>query len=123
MCKASSNGRALMNPVEIPTPTPAQIQQQALRFAHFTDTVLGRLNRIGARLCRRCLQQLQQCPEHYDRISAYHVDLLARAIRRELDTLLHCLRVDTLEIIERSYQHRIQRPKHPHQPPRPPEAC
>jgi hypothetical protein len=102
-----------MNPIQLDLSSPAQIQQQAVRFAHFTDKVLGRLNRIGARLCRRCLQELQQCPEHYDRICAYHVELLARAIRLELDALYRCLRVDTLEAIDRSYQDWIRRAKNP----------
>jgi hypothetical protein len=95
-----------MNPIrsEISATTSAQVRTQALRFAHFTDKVLGRLNRVAARLCRRCLRELQQNPEHYDQISTYHVDLLARAIRRELDALYSCLRVDSLEMIDRSYQ-------------------
>ena len=94
-----------MNPIhsEIPATTSPQVRTQALRFAHFTDKVLGRLNRVAARLCRRCLRELQQNPEHYDQISTYHVDLLARAIRRELDALYRCLRVDSLEMIDRSY--------------------
>ena len=105
MSKRPSNGSVLMNPIrsEIPATTSAQVRKQALRFAHFTDKVLGRLNRVAARLCRRCLRELQQNPEHYDQISTYHVDLLARAIRRELDALYSCLRVDSLEMIDRSY--------------------
>jgi hypothetical protein len=106
MSKRPSSGNPLMNPIhsEIPATTSAQVRTQALRFAHFTDKVLGRLNRAAARLCRRCLRELQQNPEHYDQISTYHVDLLARAIRRELDALYSCLRVDSLEMIDRSYQ-------------------
>jgi hypothetical protein len=111
-----------MDPIEvnISTTAPAQIREQAVRFAHFTDTVLGRLNRIGARLCRRCLRELQHYPEHYDRISAHHVDLLARAIRRELDALYRCLCVDTLEVIDRSYKHWIRRAQQRPRPLRPP---
>lgn len=124
MCKASSNDSPLMKPIqsEIPTTSPGHIRAQAVKFAHLTDRVLGRLNRIGARLCRRCLHELQQHPEHYDQISAYHVDLLARAIRRELDALYSCLRVDTLEVIDRSYQDWIRRGKNQKQPTRPPRA-
>jgi len=122
MCKASSSDRPRMNsiPPEIPATTPGHIREQAVRFAHLTDKVLGQLSRAGARLCRRCLHELQQNPEHYDRISAYHVDLLARAIRRELDALYSCLRVDTLEMIDRSYQDWIRRGKKQNQPTRPP---
>lgn len=123
MYKVSSNDSPSLNPIQLDICSPAQIQQQAVRFAHFTDKVLGRLNRIGARLCRRCLQELQQCPEHYDRICAYHVDLLARAIRRELDALYCCLRVDTLEVIDRSYQDWIRGAKNRKRPPRLPGAC
>ena len=124
MCKASSNDSPLMKPIQpqIPATTPGHVREQAVRFAHFTDKVLGRLNRIGARLCRRCLHELQQNPEHYDRISAYHVDLLARAIRRELDALYSCLRVDTLEVIDRSYQDWIRRGKNQKQSAWPPMA-
>jgi hypothetical protein len=102
-----------MNPIhsEIPATTTSQVRKQAVRFAHFTDTVLGQLNRAAARLCRRCLRELQQNPEHYDQIFTYHVDLLARAIRRELDALYSCLRVDSLEIIDRSYQDWIRQRK------------
>jgi len=118
MCKASSNGSPLMKPSQpqIPAATPTHIREQAVRFAYFTDKLLGQLNRIGARLCRRCLHELQKNPENYDRISAYHVDLLARAIRRELDALYSCLRVDTLEVIDRSYQDWIRRKKNRKQP-------
>jgi hypothetical protein len=125
MCKASSNDSPLMKPIqsEIPATTPAHLREQAVRFAHFTDKVLGQLNRAGARLCRRCLHELQQNPENYDHISAYHVDLLARAIRRELDALYRCLRVNTLEVIDRSYQDRIRRGKNRKKSTRPPMAC
>lgn len=125
MCKASSNDSPLMKPIhpQIPTTTPDHVREQAVRFAHLTDKVLGRLNRAGARLCRRCLHELQHCPEHYDHISAYHVDLLAQAIRRELDALYSCLRVDTLELIDRSYQDWIRRGKNRKKPARPPIAC
>jgi hypothetical protein len=113
MCKASSNDSPLMKPIhpEIPATTPRHIREQAVRFAYLTDRVLGQLNRVGARLCRQCLHELQKNPEHYDRISTYHVDLLARAIRRELDALYRCLRVDSLEVIDRSYQDWIRRGK------------
>ena len=119
MCKVSSNDSPLKKPIHpnIPTTTPGHIREQAVKFAHFTDRVLGRLNRSGARLCRCCLHELQKDPEHYDQISAYHVDLLARAIRQELDTLYSCLRVDTLEVIDRSYQDRIRRAKNRKPPP------
>jgi hypothetical protein len=125
MCKASSNDSPLRKPIhpKIPATTSAHLREQAVRFAHLTDKVLGQLNRAGARLCRRCLHELQQNPEHYDRISAYHVDLLARAIRRELDALYSCLRVDTLEVIDRSYQDWIRRGKNRNKPVRPPIAC
>jgi len=125
MCKTPSNDSPLRKRIhpKIPATTPAQVREQAVRFAHLTDKVLGQLNRAGARLCRRCLHELQQNPEHYDRISAYHVDLLARAIRRELDALYSCLRVDTLEVIDRSYQDWIRRGKNRNKPPRPPIAC
>ena len=125
MCKASSNDSPLMKPIhpKIPATTPAQVREQAVRFAHLTDKVLGQLNRVGARLCRRCLRELQQNPEHYDHISAYHVDLLARAIRQELDALYSCLRVDTLEVIDRSYQDWIRREKNRKKSTRPPMAC
>jgi hypothetical protein len=124
MCKASSNDSPLIKPIhpQIPATTPGHVREQAVRFAHFTDTVLGRLNRIGARLCRRCLHELQQNPEHYDQIATYHVDLLARAIRRELDALYRCLRVDSLEMIDRSYQDWIRRGKNHKHPARPPRA-
>ena len=125
MCKAPSNDSPLRKPIhpKIPAATPAQVREQAVRFAHLTDRVLGQLNRAGARLCRRCLHELQQNPEHYDHISTYHVDLLARAIRRELDALYSCLRVDTLEVIDRSYQDWIRRGKNRNKPVRPPVAC
>ena len=125
MYKVSSNDSPLSKPIhpEIPTTTPGHIREQAVKFAHLTDRVLGRLNRIGARLCRCCLHELQQNPEHYDHISAYHVDLLAQAIRRELDALYSCLRVDTLEVIDRSYQHWIRQRKNRKKPGRPPMAC
>ena len=125
MCKAPSNDSSLMKPIhsQIPATAPAHVREQAVRFAHLTDKVLGQLNRAGARLCRRCLHELQQNPEHYDRISAHHVDLLARAIRRELDALYSCLRVDTLEVIDRSYQDWIRRGKNRKKPARPPIAC
>jgi hypothetical protein len=113
MSKRPSNGSLLMSPIhsEIPANTSAQVRKQALRFAHFTDKVLGQLNRAAARLCRRCLRELQQNPQHYDQISTYHVDLLARAIRRELDALYSCLRVDSLEVIDHSYQDWIRQRK------------
>lgn len=125
MLKRPSNGSVLMNPIhsEIPATTSAQVRKQALRFAHFTDKVLGQLNRTAARLCRRCLRELQQNPEHYDQISTYHVDLLARAIRRELDALYSCLRVDSLEVIDRSYQDRIRQRKNRKKTVPPPMAC
>ena len=125
MCKASSNDSPLMKPIqpEIPATTPRHIREQAVKFAYLTDKVLGQLNRIGARLCRRCLHKLRKNPENYDRISAYHVDLLVRAIRRELDALYGCLRVDTLEMIDRSYQDWIRRRENRKQPVRPPMAC
>ena len=125
MSKRLSNGSVLMNPIrsEIPATTSAQVRKQALRFAHFTDKVLGRLNRVAARLCRRCLRELQQNPEHYDQISTYHVDLLARAIRRELDALYGCLRVDSLEMIDRSYQDQIRQRKNRKKTVPPPMAC
>ena len=113
MSKRPSSGSPLMSPIpsEIPATTSTQVRTQALRFAHFTDRVLGRLNRVATRLCRRCLRELQRNPEHYDQISTYHVDLLARAIRREVDTLYSCLRVDSLEMIDRSYQDWIRQRK------------
>jgi hypothetical protein len=125
MSKRPSNGSVLMNSIhsEIPASTSAEVRTQALRFAHFTDKVLGRLNRAAGRLCRRCLRELQQNPEHYDQISTYHVDLLARAIRRELDALYSCLRVDSLEMIDHSYQDWIRQRRNCKKIDSPPMAC
>ena len=125
MYKASSNGSPLMKPIhpEIPAATPGYIREQAVKFAYLTDKVLGQFNRIGACLCRRCLHELQKNPQNYDQISTYHVDLLARSIRRELDALYTCLRVDTLEVIDRSYQDWIRRKKNRKPPAWPPTAC
>jgi hypothetical protein len=125
MSKRPSNGSVLMNSIhsEIPASTSAEVRTQALRFAHFTDKVLGRLNRAAGRLCRRCLRELQQNPEHYDQISTYHVDLLARAIRRELDALYSCLRVDSLEMIDHSYQDWIRQGRNRKKIDSPPMAC
>ena len=122
MCKTSSNDSPLIKPTqpEIPATTPRHIREQAVKFAYLTDRVLGQLSRACARLCRHCLHELQQNPEHCDRIPAYHVDLLAQAIRRELDALYRCLRVDTLEVIDRSYRDWIRRPKKQNQPTRMP---
>jgi len=124
MCKASSNGSPLIKQIspQIPATTPGQVREHAVRFAHLVDKVLGRLNRAGARLCRRLLRELQQNPEYYDQISSYHVDLLAQAIRRELDALYSCLRVDKLEAIDRSYQDWIRRGKNRKKSARPPLA-
>jgi len=113
-------------PYGLTVPTPGRLREaywnpQDDRI--FTDKVLGQMNRAAARLCRRCLHELQQNPAHYDQISTYHVDLLARAIRRELDALYSCLRVDSLQMIDRSYQDWIRQGKNRKKNAPPPTAC
>lgn len=46
MSNVSSNGNPRVNPIplEIPTAIPIEVRGQALKFAHFTDKVMGRLD-------------------------------------------------------------------------------
>jgi len=82
---------------------PLPLRTEAQKFIDFTDTVLGRLHGIGKPLCKRYLLELRYCPENYDQLSGYHVDLLARRIAEELDALYRCLGANTMDVISISY--------------------
>ena len=72
----------------------------------FTENVLGRLNNIATGLCRSYLEELRVCPENYDQPAAYHVELLARRIGKEVDALYQSLRVSTIDHIGTWYETR-----------------
>jgi len=79
---------------------PPLVQAEASKFLRFIDKVLGRLNSVATELCDGYLEELQYCPENYDRLAAYHVDLLARRIGKEVDSLYQALCISTIEHIE-----------------------
>ena len=83
---------------------PLLVQPEASKFLRLIDKVLGRLNSVVTGLCDGYLQELQLCPDDYDRMAAYHVDLLARRIDKEVDALYQALRVSTIEHIEMWYE-------------------
>ena len=83
---------------------PLLVQPEASKFLRLIDKVLGRLNSAVTGLCDRYLEELQLCPDDYDRLAAYHVDLLARRISKEADALYQALRVSTIEHIEMWYE-------------------
>ena len=83
---------------------PVLLQGEAKKFVRFTATLLARLNSIPNRVCGSFLEELRDYPESYDQLSGYHVELLARSIRRELDVLYQCLKVNTMDIISLSYE-------------------
>jgi hypothetical protein len=83
---------------------PLSVQPEALKFLHLIDKVLGRLNSVVTGLCDGYLQELQLCPDDYDRLAAYYVDLLARSIGKEVDALYQALQVSTIEHIEMWYE-------------------
>lgn len=82
------------------------VQAEAKRFVLFTEKVLGRLNSIATGLCRSYLEELRVCPENYDPLAAYHVELLARRIGKEVDALYQGLRVSTIDHIGTWYETR-----------------
>ena len=83
---------------------PLLVQPEASKFLRLINKVLGRLNSVVTGLCDGYLQELQLCPDDYDRMAAYHVDLLARRIDKEVDALYQALRVSTIEHIEMWYE-------------------
>jgi len=83
---------------------PLSVQPEASKFLRLIDKVLDRLNSVVTGLCDGYLQELQLCPDDYDRLAAYHVDLLARRIGKEVDALYQALRVSTIEHIEMWYE-------------------
>ncbi len=82
------------------------VQAEARRFVLFTEKVLGRLNNIATGLCRSYIEELRVCPENYDQPAAYHVELLARRIGKEVDALYQGLRVSTIDHIGTWYEKR-----------------
>lgn len=83
---------------------PLLVQAEASKFLRLINKVLGRLNSVVTGLCDEYLEELQLCPEDYDRMATYHVDLLARRIAKEVDTLYRALQVSTIEHIEMWYE-------------------
>ncbi len=83
---------------------PLLVQPEASKFLRLIDKVIGRLNSVVTELCDRYLEELQLCPHDYDRLAAYHVDLLARRIGKEVDALYQALRISTIEHIEMWYE-------------------
>ncbi len=83
---------------------PLSVQPEASKFLRLIDKVLGRLNSVVTGLCDRYMEELQLCPHDYDRLAAYHVDLLARRIGKEVDALYQALRISTIEHIEMWYE-------------------
>jgi hypothetical protein len=79
---------------------PLLAQAEANKLLRFLDKVIGRLNIIVMEICNAYLQELRLCPENYDRLATYHVDLLARKIGKEVDALYQALCVSTIEHIE-----------------------
>ena len=76
------------------------VQAETTKFLSFVDKVLDRLNSVATGLCDEYLEELRLCPENYDRLATYYVDLLARRIGKEVDALYQALRVSTIEHIE-----------------------
>ncbi|MFH1313007.1 MAG: hypothetical protein ABIJ00_07230 [Candidatus Eisenbacteria bacterium] len=83
---------------------PLSVQPEASKFLRLIDKVIGRLNSVVTGLCDGYLEELQLCPHEYERLAAYHVDLLARRIGKEVDALYQALRVSTIEHIEMWYE-------------------
>ncbi len=83
---------------------PLLVQAEVTKFLRFIDKVLGRLNTIATELCDGYLEELRLCPENYDQLASYHVDLLARTIAKEVDALYQVLQVSTIEHIEMWYE-------------------
>ena len=83
---------------------PLLVQAEVTKFLRFIDKVLGRLNTIATELCDGYLEDLRLCPENYDQLASYYVDLLARRIAKEVDTLYQVLQVSTIEHIEMWYE-------------------
>jgi len=79
---------------------PLVVQPEATKFLRFLDKVIGRLNIIVMEICNAYLEELRLCPESYDLLATYHVDLLARKIGKEVDALYQALCVSTIEHIE-----------------------
>ncbi len=76
------------------------IQPEATKFLRFVDKVLDRLTSIVRELCDGYLEELQYCPQNYDQLATYHVDLLARRIGKEVDALYQALCISTIEHLE-----------------------
>jgi len=107
----STNLRGTTNPADLRKDScpviselPLSVQPEASKFLRLIDKVLGRLNSVVTGLCNGYLEELQLCPHEYDRLAAYHVDLLARRIGKEVDALYQALRVSTIENIEMWYE-------------------
>ena len=83
---------------------PLSVQPEASKFLRLIDKVIGRLDSVVTGLCDGYMEELQLCPDDYDRLAAYHVDLLARRIGKEVDALYQALRVSTIEHIEMWYE-------------------
>ena len=78
---------------------PPHLRAETKKFVRFTEMILGRLNSIGSGVCSRYLQELRVCPENYDQMAGYHIEILARKIGKEVDTLYKSLQVSTIEHI------------------------
>ncbi len=99
---------------------PLLVQAEVTKFLRFIDKVLGRLNSIATQLCDGYLEELRLCPENYDQLASYHVDLLARTIAKEVDALYQVLQVSTIEHIEMWYERQsLENCREDHKEPKP----
>ena len=78
---------------------PPHLRAETKKFVGFTEMILGRLNSIVTGVCSRYIQELRVCPENYDQMAGYHIEILARKIGKEVDTLYKSLQVSTIEHI------------------------
>ena len=99
---------------------PLLVQAEVTKFLRFIDKVRGRLNSIATQLCDGYLEELRLCPENYDQLASYHVDLLARTIAKEVDALYQVLQVSTIEHIGMWYERQsLENCREDHKEPKP----
>ncbi|RKX73580.1 MAG: hypothetical protein DRP87_18675 [Spirochaetes bacterium] len=102
-CHISSTGGNGSSSLQI-SEVPLLFQEEAEKFLCFTEMFLNRLNSITKELCNEYLEELRFRPPSYDSVSLYHIALLARRIRKEVDTLSESLSVSSIEYIEMWYK-------------------
>ena len=77
------------------------IQDQAMKFLKFVETLLAGITAIGSEICWKYFEEINTCPKRHEQLVSSGLERMALLINRDVDIIYEGLQLSTIDHMQR----------------------